>query len=84
MAHSSSPRAGPTWLAGPHSCPGYPRSPRARPRTGARAGEGSHVLPEHTAARHRACSPEAASGGTIALVEDGDRIRIDIPGRTIE
>ncbi|MET8449502.1 dihydroxy-acid dehydratase, partial [Streptomyces sp. NPDC005209] len=24
-------------------------------------------------------SPEAASGGTIALVEDGDRIRIDIP-----
>ncbi|MEW2251937.1 dihydroxy-acid dehydratase [Streptomyces sp. NPDC006975] len=29
-------------------------------------------------------SPEAASGGTIALVEDGDRIRIDIPGRTIE
>ncbi|MFF1482864.1 dihydroxy-acid dehydratase [Streptomyces sp. NPDC058301] len=29
-------------------------------------------------------SPEAASGGTIALVEDGDRIRIDIPNRTIE
>ncbi|MBC7269347.1 MAG: dihydroxy-acid dehydratase [Streptomyces sp.] len=29
-------------------------------------------------------SPEAASGGTIALVEDGDRIRIDIPARTIE
>ncbi|WP_329401089.1 dihydroxy-acid dehydratase [Streptomyces melanogenes] len=29
-------------------------------------------------------SPEAASGGTIALVEDGDRIRIDIPTRTIE
>ncbi|MFJ3335150.1 dihydroxy-acid dehydratase [Streptomyces sp. NPDC086766] len=29
-------------------------------------------------------SPEAASGGTIALVEDGDRIRIDIPGRAIE
>ncbi|MEO3978930.1 dihydroxy-acid dehydratase [Streptomyces sp. CAU 1734] len=29
-------------------------------------------------------SPEAASGGTIALVADGDRIRIDIPGRTIE
>ncbi|MFJ4713300.1 dihydroxy-acid dehydratase [Streptomyces sp. NPDC088785] len=29
-------------------------------------------------------SPEAASGGTIALVEDGDRIRIDIPHRTIE
>ncbi|MFH8369041.1 dihydroxy-acid dehydratase [Streptomyces sp. NPDC018031] len=29
-------------------------------------------------------SPEAASGGTIALVEDGDLIRIDIPGRTIE
>ncbi|MGW1766282.1 dihydroxy-acid dehydratase [Streptomyces sp. NPDC002073] len=29
-------------------------------------------------------SPEAASGGTIALVEDGDRIRIDIPHRSIE
>jgi dihydroxy-acid dehydratase len=29
-------------------------------------------------------SPEAASGGTIALVEDGDRIRIDIPGRSME
>lgn len=29
-------------------------------------------------------SPEAASGGTIALVEDGDRIRIDITGRGIE
>ncbi|MGJ5825862.1 dihydroxy-acid dehydratase [Streptomyces ossamyceticus] len=29
-------------------------------------------------------SPEAAGGGTIALVEDGDRIRIDIPNRTIE
>ncbi|MFI1177192.1 dihydroxy-acid dehydratase [Streptomyces melanogenes] len=29
-------------------------------------------------------SPEAASGGTIALVEDGDRIRIDIPTRSIE
>ena len=29
-------------------------------------------------------SPEAAAGGTIALVENGDRIRIDIPGRTIE
>ena len=29
-------------------------------------------------------SPEAAAGGTIALIENGDRIRIDIPGRTIE
>ncbi|MET7614272.1 dihydroxy-acid dehydratase [Streptomyces seoulensis] len=29
-------------------------------------------------------SPEAASGGTIALVQDGDRIRIDIPNRTID
>ncbi|GAA4906672.1 dihydroxy-acid dehydratase [Streptomyces coeruleoprunus] len=29
-------------------------------------------------------SPEAAGGGTIALVEDGDRIRIDIPNRGIE
>ena len=28
-------------------------------------------------------SPEAAEGGTIALVEDGDGIEIDIPRRTI-
>jgi len=29
-------------------------------------------------------SPEAASGGTIALVEDGDLITIDIPARSIK
>ena len=29
------------------------------------------------------CSPEAAAGGAIGLVRDGDRIRIDIPNRTI-
>ncbi len=29
-------------------------------------------------------SPEAASGGTIGLVEEGDIIAIDIPNRTIE
>ncbi|HET6152518.1 MAG TPA: dihydroxy-acid dehydratase [Marmoricola sp.] len=29
-------------------------------------------------------SPEAAAGGTIALVHDGDRIRIDIPNRSME
>jgi dihydroxy-acid dehydratase len=29
-------------------------------------------------------SPEAAGGGLIALVEDGDEIVIDIPGRTLE
>jgi dihydroxy-acid dehydratase len=28
-------------------------------------------------------SPEAAGGGAIALVRDGDRVAIDIPGRTI-
>ncbi|WP_018000518.1 dihydroxy-acid dehydratase [Paracoccus sp. N5] len=28
-------------------------------------------------------SPEAAAGGTIGLVRDGDRIEIDIPNRTI-
>jgi dihydroxy-acid dehydratase len=28
-------------------------------------------------------SPEAAEGGPIALVEDGDRIEIDIPNRSI-
>lgn len=29
------------------------------------------------------CSPEAAAGGTIGLVRDGDRILIDIPNRAI-
>lgn len=29
-------------------------------------------------------SPEAAEGGLIGLVEDGDRIEIDIPNRTIQ
>jgi dihydroxy-acid dehydratase len=29
-------------------------------------------------------SPEAASGGPIALIETGDRIRIDIPNRAID
>ncbi len=29
-------------------------------------------------------SPEAAAGGTIGLVEDGDTIEIDIPNRTIK
>jgi dihydroxy-acid dehydratase len=29
-------------------------------------------------------SPEAAAGGPSALVEDGDTIRIDIPGRRLE
>jgi len=28
-------------------------------------------------------SPEAGEGGAIALVQEGDRIRIDIPGRTL-
>jgi dihydroxy-acid dehydratase len=28
-------------------------------------------------------SPEAASGGAIGLVQEGDRIEIDIPNRTI-
>jgi dihydroxy-acid dehydratase len=30
------------------------------------------------------CSPEAAEGGNIGLVEEGDPIEIDIPGRTIQ
>jgi dihydroxy-acid dehydratase len=29
-------------------------------------------------------SPEAAAGGAIGLVRDGDHIRIDIPARTID
>jgi dihydroxy-acid dehydratase len=28
-------------------------------------------------------SPEAAEGGPIALVAEGDRIKIDIPGKTL-
>ncbi|MFC7433078.1 dihydroxy-acid dehydratase [Hydrogenophaga bisanensis] len=30
------------------------------------------------------CSPEAAAGGAIGLVRNGDRIRIDIPNRCID
>jgi dihydroxy-acid dehydratase len=30
------------------------------------------------------CSPEAAAGGAIGLVRNGDRIRIDIPNRSID
>ncbi|MGZ4959156.1 MAG: dihydroxy-acid dehydratase [Methylomonas sp.] len=30
------------------------------------------------------CSPEAAAGGAIGLLKNGDRIRIDIPNRTID
>jgi dihydroxy-acid dehydratase len=29
-------------------------------------------------------SPEAGEGGTIGLIEEGDRIRIDIPKRTVD
>ncbi len=29
-------------------------------------------------------SPEAAEGGAIGLIEDGDRLQIDIPGRSIQ
>jgi dihydroxy-acid dehydratase len=29
-------------------------------------------------------SPEAAEGGPIALVRDGDQIKVDLPGRTID
>ncbi|MFI5779254.1 dihydroxy-acid dehydratase [Nocardia sp. NPDC051570] len=29
-------------------------------------------------------SPEAASGGTIGLIENGDRIRVDVPTRALE
>jgi len=29
-------------------------------------------------------SPEAAEGGPLAVIEDGDRIEIDIPGRRID
>jgi dihydroxy-acid dehydratase len=29
-------------------------------------------------------SPEAAMGGPIALVQDGDQIKVDLPGRTVD
>ena len=29
-------------------------------------------------------APEAAVGGPLALVEEGDRIRVDIPGRRLD
>lgn len=30
------------------------------------------------------CSPEAAIGGPLGLVRDGDRIRLDVPARTLD
>jgi dihydroxy-acid dehydratase len=30
------------------------------------------------------CAPEAAVGGPLALVKDGDRIRLDVPGRRLD
>jgi len=30
------------------------------------------------------CCPESAAGGPLALVRDGDRIRLDVPGRRID
>jgi dihydroxy-acid dehydratase len=30
------------------------------------------------------CTPEAAVGGPLGLVRDGDRIRLDVPGRTLD
>lgn len=30
------------------------------------------------------CSPESAVGGPLALVRDGDLIRLDVPGRTLD
>ena len=30
------------------------------------------------------CSPESAVGGPLALVKDGDTIRLDVPGRCID
>ena len=30
------------------------------------------------------CAPEAAVGGPLGLVRDGDLIRLDVPGRTVD
>ena len=30
------------------------------------------------------CAPESAVGGPLALVEDGDLVRLDVPGRRID
>lgn len=63
----------------PHLLPQGPR-----PRQVLRPDHRRPLLRRHLRPLHRPRLPEAASGGTIALVEDGDRIRIDIPGRSIE
>ena len=56
-----------------------------RPRQGLRA---HHRRPVLAAARPGLSighvSPEAGEGGAIGLVEEGDRIRIDIPARRID
>ncbi|MEE3919988.1 dihydroxy-acid dehydratase [Micromonospora sp. BRA006-A] len=59
-----------------------PQGPRPGPLL--RAADRRPVLRRHLRPVHRARLPEAASGGLIALVRDGDEIVIDIPGRSIE
>ncbi|CAB5166835.1 dihydroxy-acid dehydratase [Burkholderia cenocepacia] len=49
-----------------------------------RAADGRPVLGGTSGLSIGHCSPEAAAGGAIGLVRDGDRIRIDIPNRTID
>jgi dihydroxy-acid dehydratase len=47
---------------------------------------GPGAVPRRSGARplgHGVLPPEAAAGGVIALVEDGDTIVIDIPNRSI-
>ncbi|MGH3950515.1 MAG: dihydroxy-acid dehydratase, partial [Pseudonocardiaceae bacterium] len=56
------------------------------------AGLGEDVLlltdGRFSGATHGPCighvAPEAAHGGPIALVADGDRIRLDLPSRTLD
>lgn len=43
---------------------------------------GSPVAPPGSPPAH--ISPEAAGGGAIALVQDGDRVRVDVPNRALE
>ena len=56
----------------------------ARPRQSLRACHRRALLRRHLRLSIGHVSPEAAEGGAIALIEEGDRIAIDIPARTID
>ena len=78
-------------LRGPEGRPGHARDARHHGRhEGRRPGRrrGTHHRRPVLGGTHGFCighvAPEAVDGGPIAFVEEGDRIRIDVRGHTID